>query len=91
LFLSFLTNQKEDCEVRAKRCETCRDRHTTFVKQTQGRRERGMNDKLRKEYLDFCAYSQIQMAMEQRAVDDLKNGDLFLDWPESVSTYKYVS
>jgi hypothetical protein len=62
------------------------------VKHTQGKRVRGINDKLKTEYYSYCEYAHEQMAIEKRALDDLENGSVFLtDWPEYVAQIGKVS
>jgi hypothetical protein len=70
----------------------CGDRHTVYVKHTLGKRVRGVNDKLRTEYVSYCEYAHGQMSVEKRALDDLGNGTVFFkDWPDYVAQIKKVS
>jgi hypothetical protein len=61
------------------------------VKQKQNKRERGMNNQLRQEYVQYSTFAHNIHATELRAMKDLEKGVIFLDWPESVQQMQQVN
>jgi hypothetical protein len=50
-----------------------------------------MNDKLKQEYLAYVDYAHELHELENRALQDLEEGENFMDWPELVHQMKMVS